>query len=75
MMEKFTNLFLTLFVLWTFEPGVTDTLEFQEYIGGPWTAVARPYFFTPDGGEYKVQIIPLFPQGIFRVSRVWTPKS
>lgn len=72
-MKKFINTAIALFVLWNYDPVWTDTLEFQEYIGGPWIEVPAPYFFSPDGADYKIEIIPLSPQMIFRVRREWTP--
>lgn len=70
-MKKFINLLCLLFVLWNYEPGVIDTLEYQEYIGGPWTEVAGPYLLTPGGVDYKVPIDTTLAQAFFRVKRVW----
>jgi len=72
-MKKFVNTIIALFVLWTYEPGVIDTLETCFFPGGPWIPVAGPYFFTPDGASYRVLIVPELSQSFFRVKREWMP--
>lgn len=68
-MKKYLNTIIALFILWTYEPGVIDTLEMSEHLGGPWVSLARPYFFSPGGESYRVFIIPEFSQAFFRVRR------
>lgn len=69
-MKKYINTIIALlFILWTYEPGVIDTLEMSESLAGPWYAVAGPYLFTPDGTEYMVTVVPELPQAFFRVRR------
>jgi hypothetical protein len=62
------NLWLILFVTWSFYADVRDVLQTQDYIGGPWRDVPGPYPVV--AGQYKVPVSGK-SQAFFRLRKAW----
>jgi hypothetical protein len=67
MKNSITALLLAMFLIWDYEPGVTDKLEMSFNVDGPWS----PYAVTlvPENGVYRVPVPAEFRSAFFRVKR------